>query len=848
MRRILLVVLLLAVAGGVGYVLLQWNPQRIAGADPWRAVPTEAAVIIEVPDAMATWDRFAHTSLLWRAWETKPAARGLAQRISNAASVLESDASLKQLVGKPTVLIALLRSGSSVADPLFLGSSEAAPTEKVGALIGVGAGAMSAFNEGRIVACDPDSSGSVLHACLRKGIWMASPSATAIDEALVQLDRGTPITADPLFTKARATLGQATEARVLVNTARAGSMLSSIWEPERIDRLALPRGWLALDLGNKPDALLLNGLLVPEGNDAWVASMHAQGAGAWNIARLIPADAVQLELHHMGSAESAMKARENLDERTRATEAIADWMRGTVGVARGLTDGRQWFVAEAADPERAAEELNAACADALCDTLHHRGSRITRMPVVTPYELLLGRATTLPQQAWWTVLGRHVVMSDDPAAIRSSIDVWLDGGSLAEQPAARAWFKSMGDESAFTWWCDPARGGELFRNGLNASRADGFNTWLQILSGLGAASVQLSPAPGGLVHVAIGIQHAQSSSSEAVALTNGEVLWQCTVGAPVQRIPDLVRNHVSNTWEVLVQDTAHRIHLISATGKLLWSRQLDGPLLGTVRQVDRFKNGKLQLLMGTAKQLHLIDRNGKDVGVPFALPSEATASLAVFDYEGTREYRVLVPVADGRVLNVDLDWASVQGWTNPRLDARAVDVVRHLRIAGKDHLMTVDAEGAIRLFDRKGNAREAVALRMPRVKAVLAVEPGQQVKATRVIWINQDLAMHAARLGGDGAEELIATDLNNDGWPDLLVDGAAVPPRANAAINANGTLAFAERDAATGLAWRYSASNGKAPAGAAQRWAVGDLNLDGARELVGSDGSSVVIAYRLPSR
>ncbi|HRD52807.1 MAG TPA: hypothetical protein PKY96_09175 [Flavobacteriales bacterium] len=847
MRRVLLVVLLLAVASGVGYVLLQWNPQRIAGTDPWRAVPTEAAVIIEVPDAMATWDRFAHTSLLWRAWEAKPAPRGLAQRIAQAARAFENDAALKQLVGKPTVIIALLRAGSSVADPLFLGSSEGAPAEKVGALLGVDAGAMSAFHEGRIVACDPDSSGGVLHACLRKGIWMASPSATAIDEALVQLDRGTPITADPLFTKARATLGQATEAHVLVNTARAGSILSGIWEPERIDRLALPRGWLALDLGNKPDALLLNGLLVPEGNDAWVGSMHAQGAGAWNIARLIPADAVQFELHNVGSSESAMQARGNLDERTRATEAVAEWMRGTIGVSRGSADGRRWFVAEAADPERAAEELNAPCADAVCDTLHHRGSRITRMLVATPYELLLGRATILPQQAWWTMLGRHVVMSDDPAALRSSIDVWLDGGSLAEQPAARAWFKGMGDEAAFTWWCDPVRGGELFRNGLNASRTDGFNAWLPVLNGISAASLQLSPAPGGMVHVAIGIQHAQSIGNAASGSTGSDVLWQCAVGAPVQRMPDLVRNHVSNTWEVLVQDTAHRIHLISATGKLLWSRQLDGRLLGTVRQVDRFKNGKLQLLMGTAKQLHLIDRNGKDVGVPLALPSEATAPLAVFDYEGTHEYRVLVPVADGRLLNIDLDWASVQGWTTPRLEARAVDAVRHLRIAGKDHLMTVDAEGAVRLFDRKGNAREAVAVRMPSVKAVLAVEPGQQVKATRVIWIDQDLMIHAVRLDGAGAEELPGTDLNGDGWPDLTVEGGAAPARANTAIATGGVLALAERDAATGLARHYATSAQRAPAGMAQRWALGDLNLDGARELVGSDGPAV-IAYRLPAR
>ena len=53
----------------------------------------------------------------------------------------------------------------------------------------------------------------------------------------------------------------------------------------------------------------------------------------------------------------------------------------------------------------------------------------------------------------------------------------------------------------------------------------------------------------------------------------------------------------------------------------------------------------------------------------------------------------------------------------------AVDAVRHLRIAGKDHLMTVDAEGAVRLFDRKGNAREAVAVRSAGADGAVPTEP-----------------------------------------------------------------------------------------------------------------------------
>jgi len=848
MRRALQLIVIACILAAAGWLLWHWDGQAAASADPWRAVPSEAAVIIEVPDALAAWDRFAHASLLWRSWETSSGARCLAQQLARSARLVEADATVRGQIGTPTVLVALLRSGQGLADPLFIGAADAVSPQKLGALLGVKASSMAAFTEGRVVETEPDTCAGALHACLREGIWLLSPSVNAIDESVLQLERGTPITSDPVFAKARATLGQATEAHVLVHLARAGALLSTVWEPARIDRLAMPRGWLALDLATKPDALLLNGLLVPEDDDAWLASLHAQGAGAWNIARLIPADAVQLELHQLGDPEAALRARDQLEERLRGTESAAEWMLGTVGVARGATEDRLWSVAETADPERAMAELNAPCADAACDTVHHRGIRITHMRGVTPHELLLGRSTKLPQQPWWCLMGQHVVMSDDPAALRASIDVWLDGGSLAEQPAARAWFKRMGDEAAYTYWCDPARGNGLFKNGLSAAHAERFSTWLPILGGLNAASAQLAPAPGGLLHVSMGLQHSQSASGNTVAPASGDLLWACEVGAPLTIGPFIVVNHTNNMREVLVQDSLHRIHLISAAGKLLWSRQLDGPLLGAVHQVDRFKNGKLQLLLGTARTAHLIDRNGKDVGLPFKLPVEAAAPLAILDYEGAREYRVIVPLSDGRLLNVDLDWAAVQGWLTPKLEAAPADAVRHLRIAGKDNLMAVDAEGVMHLFDRKGNAREALKLRMPRVQSVLAVEAGQQLATVQVIWMDQDLAIHRHLLNGEARPlDLEVRDIDGDGVPEALSPAGTESPKGIAAVVvAEDRLAFARIDVASGRPWRYSISSVKAPAGMGGTAVLGDLNLDGALELVGGEGG-MLIARRLPT-
>lgn len=845
MRRALILLVLIAVSGGVAWLLMHWDGAVASSADPWRAVPAEAAVIIEAPDALASWDRFSHTSLQWRSWEKERGAQRFTSVIARLSARIEDDPDLRAALGDGAVLVALLRSGQEVADALFVGASHAASQAKLAALFAIDASHRARFDEGRPVPCTTDSAMIGLHACSRDGLWMISSSASALDEALLQLERGAPILDDAPFARAKASIDASAEASVLIHTGRASAMLSAIWAPERIERLAIPQGWLAVEFDSKPDAVSLSGLFFPDGETPFTKSVAEQGSGAWSIGRMLPAGIASFEVRHVGDIHAAMDARAALDERSRSTEIIADWMEGSVGVARGANDSALCFLAEASDTDRAIGELLSPCAQVPCDTMSHRGIRLTRAAGASSYELLMGRYARLPQQPWWALVGRHVVMSDDPAMVASCIDAWTDGGSLAEQPGAKDAFKRLSDDAGLTWWLDPDRGAELIGEGLLPGRIEAFREWLPLLRRLNAISAQASPAPDGLLHVMItGQQHHVDGETATVPAQNG-ALWQCAVDAPVDRTPYLIRNHTNGTLEALVQDQAHRIHLISATGKSLWSRPLDGPILGGVHQVDRFKNGKLQLLLGTATTMHLIDRNGKDVGVPHKLPVEAAAPLAVFDYEGQREYRVLVPLTDGRVLNLDLDFATVQGWTTPRLDARPADAVRHVRVGGKDHLLTVDADGVVRIFDRKGNPREKVNARLDRVKRVMAIEPGQALASTRVTWMDQDLAIKAVFLDGAAAElpQGEPLDLDGDGVPEWLkVDGADASG-ATIALVAGDRLAFGRIDP-SGDPWLFAPSDLKPPATGMVRWAVGDLNLDGSLELVGADGTSTISAYR----
>src|SRR5690606_28612127 len=77
--------------------------------------------------------------------------------------------------------------------------------------------------------------------------------------------------------------------------------------------------------------------------------------------------------------------------------------------------------------------------------------------------------------------------------------------------------------------------------------------------------------------------------------------------------PSIVRSHVDKSLEVLVQDSLNQSHLLSSTGSALWSKQMDGPIIGELFQVDYYKHGKLQYLFATEGKLHIIDRLGNYV-------------------------------------------------------------------------------------------------------------------------------------------------------------------------------------------------------------------------------------------
>ena len=221
------------------------------------------------------------------------------------------------------------------------------------------------------------------------------------------------------------------------------------------------------------------------------------------------------------------------------------------------------------------------------------------------------------------------------------------------------------------------------------------------LSGISSWGYQLSGEEG-MLYTSL------AASVEKMEEQLAQVMWQTKLKADVALKPAIVRNHVTGERELLVQDKANNLYLISDSGLILWELPLQGAVNSEIYQVDFYKNGKLQYLFSTPTHVYLIDRNGYHLPrYPLPLRSRCEVGISLFDYENKRDYRVAAPGEDRALYLFDLEGNPVRGWEVPRSDNPVTSKLYHFRVGQNDYLVFAD-RSRLYMLDRRGGHRVKV--------------------------------------------------------------------------------------------------------------------------------------------
>ena len=172
--------------------------------------------------------------------------------------------------------------------------------------------------------------------------------------------------------------------------------------------------------------------------------------------------------------------------------------------------------------------------------------------------------------------------------------------------------------------------------------------------------------------------------------------------------PQFFSNHRTKGKDIVVQDINNELYLISANGKTLWKKRLDGPILGEVQEVDILRNGKKQLAFVTQSTFYILDRNGNTVApFPKKFKDDITQPISIFDYDRKRNYRFVITQGK-EVMMYDRKGKIVSGFTFKKTASTIVLPPQHIRLGNKDYILIAESNGKLNILSRVGKDRVIV--------------------------------------------------------------------------------------------------------------------------------------------
>ncbi|WP_090751842.1 hypothetical protein [Nonlabens sp. Hel1_33_55] len=171
--------------------------------------------------------------------------------------------------------------------------------------------------------------------------------------------------------------------------------------------------------------------------------------------------------------------------------------------------------------------------------------------------------------------------------------------------------------------------------------------------------------------------------------------------------PFLFPNHLNNTYDVAFQTEDFKLSLISESGEVHWTKELDSKILGDIENVDVYKNDRKQLLFATSKKVYLLDRKGENVDkFPFSPKNQISQPLSIFDYDNNRNYRFVVTTGKDLTM-LDSKGNKVSGF-DYKSDGTILNSPQHFRKGNKDYIGFTTDKNELKLLTRTGSTRTNV--------------------------------------------------------------------------------------------------------------------------------------------
>ncbi|MDC3305469.1 hypothetical protein OAV36_00955 [Flavobacteriales bacterium] len=300
---------------------------------------------------------------------------------------------------------------------------------------------------------------------------------------------------------------------------------------------------------------------------------------------------------------------------------------------------------------------------------------------------------------YFTIIDDYFIFGSTIASLEYLIDNYISDNTLANSQNFSNYDSYLSAKSNLLFYINPGKIANALKDKLQASYSKNLNFNTDSLAKFTAFSLQMTSKKDLIlnnINLFYDADFKESIKEE----------WFVQLDTSVSMNPQFVYNHFTKEKMIIVQNDDYKVFAINSKGEELWSLQLNSRILGKISSIDAYKNNKYQCLFNTENQLYLIDRNGKHVDdFPQLLPSNTTIGHALFDYNNTKKYRILIIGEDNNIYNLDKKGKKVKGWKYEKNSNRIQQTPNYYRIGTKDYIIAERNNSSTQLLAINGSER-----------------------------------------------------------------------------------------------------------------------------------------------
>ncbi|MFN3918313.1 MAG: hypothetical protein ACK4K0_11325 [Flavobacteriales bacterium] len=701
------------------------------------SVPQDAAFVVEFSAFSATWENFTNTNLVWSDLVSLGYTNELQNDIEFVDSLIKTNSYLKHIYSNAPLVVSIHPQSSKSA--VFLSWQHNVAINSVDVK-------KSIQNNNSIELKVEKNIGNNLvfqvqiigvgnwYISASRNLLIASNSLSVIESSLKKLEESTPDNSTTKLLKLKALTGNSSKIRFYTNFDQVKRIFANNMAPEGIKWLSgtSPAKWTGTDIITQPNGFSMQGYSIVDSASS-LSVYKNQQPGAFTSQDYIPQNSVALvhiaisnykEWYANLSAPSTQKA---------IVERVTENCNCAVETTIGNWIGDEASIFYVLKNEKIRKNIlikSSGLANPiglLKDESIETTNEIYQLKDPDLLEAGLGKLFKYNQNVYFTILNDFVLFGTDSSDF-SEIKIMNEVGRTLSYDEDYIQFSSryIQDKSSFLLYTNLYN---LFKISESAfsdetkKELSGNKALLQKFSAIGWQSKMINQ---------VLMYHNVNLVYNAQAKVKSNILWQAKLDTEILGKAWYIKNHRTNTLDVLVQDQNFKLYQINATGKVLWTKQLEGKIVGDISQIDIFNNNRYQTLLACSDKLHLIDILGNSVnGFPITLKAAATSAPAALDYEKKKDYRFIIACGK-KLYNYDKSGKPVEGWEFNTAEQEIKFSPVHLVIDGKDYIATYDSGGMLYLVDRRGNIRIRINKKIQTLK--VAFVKGKSLATSRVIY------------------------------------------------------------------------------------------------------------------